>query len=176
MSAKRVPSSSAGDSTSSEHAVTNAILVVAALGWGFSRLIQNGRLAWPPLQLLSSLSTLAGCLALVGPLVLARSGGKDGNLGELIWLTGGLLVWIFDIAGALQGKMKAVNWATPLSDRSMGLTILAVLVAGLRCGLSGRTWSWTNVTGWALGLFWVGMALGSWLFTSSWVPQGPVSR
>jgi hypothetical protein len=176
MSAKRVTSGSTGDSTSSEHAITNAILVVAALGWGLRLLIQKGRLTWPPLQLLSSLSTLAGCLALVGPFVLARSGGKDGNLGELIWLTGGLLIWIFDIAGALQGNAKAANWATPLSDCNMGLTILAVLVAGLRCGLTGRAWSWTNVTGWALGLFWVGMALGSWFFTSSLMPQGLVSR
>ena len=84
--------------------MTNAILLTAALGWGFSLLIQRGRLTWPPLALLSSLSTLAGCLALVGPLILARSGGKEGSLGELVWLTGGLLVWLFDIAAALQGS------------------------------------------------------------------------
>src|SRR5271157_6012851 len=83
MSAKRA-SSSPGAVSSPEHAVTNAILLTAALGWGFSLLIQRGRLTWPPLALLSSLSTLAGCLALVGPLILARSGGKEGSLGELV--------------------------------------------------------------------------------------------
>lgn len=149
---------------------------MAALGGGLSLLVHKGRLTWPPLQLLSSLSTLAGCLALVGPLILARSGGIQGTLGELIWLTGGLLVWIFDIAGAMQGQARTTNWATPLGDRTMGLTILAVLVAGLRCGLAGRNWSWTNVTGWALGLFWVGMAVGSWIFTPSWIPAGLVAR
>ena len=41
------------------------------------------------------------------------------------------------------------------------MTILAVLVAGWRCRLGVRNWSWTNVTGWALGLFWVGMALST---------------
>jgi hypothetical protein len=45
----------------------------------------------------------------------------------------------------------------------MGLTILAVLLAGWRCRLVGRNWSWTNVTGWLLGLYWVGMALVTFL-------------
>src|SRR5271165_4337961 len=110
MSARRA-SSSAGAASSPEHALTNAILLTAALGWGLSLLIQKGRLTWPPLALLASLSTLAGCLALVGPLILGRSGGKEGSLGELVWLTGGLLVWLFDIAPALQASPRGVNWA-----------------------------------------------------------------
>jgi hypothetical protein len=40
----------------------------------------------------------------------------------------------------------------------MGLTMLAVLLAGWRCRLGSRSWSWTNVTGWGLGLSWVAMA------------------
>jgi len=175
MSAKRA-SSSPGAASSPEHAVTNAILLTAALGWGFSLLIQRGRLTWPPLALLSSLSTLAGCLALVGPLILARSGGKEGSLGELVWLTGGLLVWLFDIAAALQGSSRGLNWATPLGDRTMGLAMLAVLLAGWRCGLASRDWSWTNVMGWALGVFWVAMAAGSWFLTPASGLSGLVSR
>ena len=66
-------------------------------------LVQKGRLTWPPYELLSSLSTLAGCLALVGPLILIRSGEIEGSLGELLWLTGGLLVWFFDIEAVVQG-------------------------------------------------------------------------
>ena len=81
------------------------VLVGAALLWGAALLIQRGRLTWPPYQLLASLSTLAGCLALVGPVILARSGEIEGSLGELMWLVGGLLVWIFDIEGVLQGPM-----------------------------------------------------------------------
>ena len=175
MSAKRA-SSSPGAASSPEHAVTNAILLTAALGWGFSLLIQRGRLTWPPLALLSSLSTLAGCLALVGPLILARSGGKQGSLGELVWLTGGLLVWLFDIAAALRGSSRGLSWATPLGDRTMGLVMLAVLLAGWRCSLAGRDWSWTNVMGWALGVFWVAMAAGSWFLTPASGLSGLVSR
>ncbi len=41
----------------------------------------------------------------------------------------------------------------------MGLTMLAVLLAGWRSKAGARNWSWTNVTGWLLGVFWVGMGL-----------------
>lgn len=165
MCAKRA--SSAGTTGSPDHAVTNAVLLAAALAWGLSLLFQRGRLTWPPLALLSSLSTLAGCLALVGPLILARSTGREGSLGELVWLTGGLMLWLFDLAGALQGQARALNWTTPLGDRTMGLVILAVLLAGWKCSGAERNWSWTNVTGWALGLFWVAMGIGSWFLAPS---------
>ena len=159
MSTKRASKGPSAGSGSSDHAITNALLLTAALGWGLSLLIQQGRLTWPPLPLLSSLSTLAGCLALVGPLILARSGGKEGGLGELVWLTGGLMVWLFDLVGVLQGQMRGMNWATPLGERTMGLTILAVLLAGWSAawpaatgrgrtspagpsGSSGSAWPW----------------------------------
>ena len=72
--------------------MANALLVGASLVWGATLLIHRGRLTWPPYELLASLSTLAGCLALVGPVILARSGELKGSLGELMWLFGGLLV------------------------------------------------------------------------------------
>ncbi len=155
-------SSSAGAAGTPDHALTNAVLLIAALGWGLLVLFQKGRLTWPPLALLSSLSTLVGCLGMAGPLVLARSGGKSGSLGELTWLTGGLLIWLFDLSAVLQGPARGINWATPLGDRTMGLAVLAVLLAGWRCGLASRDWSWTNVMGWALGFSWVALAAGSW--------------
>jgi hypothetical protein len=166
MCAKRA-SGSTGASGSPDHAVANALILAAALGWGLSLLVQRGRLTWPPLALLSSLSTLAGCLALVGPLILFRSGDRQASLGELVWLTGGLLLWLVDLAGTLQGQARSLNWTTPLGDRTMGLVILAVLLAGWKCGLADRNWSWTNVTGWALGLFWVALAAGSWFLAPS---------
>jgi hypothetical protein len=153
---------------STNPAVTNAMLIGAALIWGAALLIQRGRLTWPPYQLLASLSTLAGCLALVGPVILARSGELEGSLGELLWLVGGLLVWIFDVEGILQGRWRTIHWATPLSDQMMGLTILAVLVAGWKCGMADKNWSWTNVTGWILSVFWVAMAFSSWLLAPAW--------
>jgi hypothetical protein len=176
MSARRSSSKEAGAASSPDHPVRTAILMLAALSYGFALLIQRGRLTWPPLALLSSLSTLAGCVAFVGPLVLARTGGKDASLGEMVWLTGGLLVWLFDAAAVLAGSGHSLAWATPLGDRTMGLAILAVLLAGWRCGLAGIDWSWTNITGWILGLFWVGIAAGSWLLTPAGRLLGLVAR
>jgi hypothetical protein len=176
MSAKRSgqvrPAGSSGD----EAGITNALLVAAALGWGLSLLVQRRQLTWPPLELLSSLSTLAGCLAVAGPLILARSGASASSLGNLIWLTGGLLVWIFDLAAVAEGRSRAIQWAAPLGDRAMGLIILAVMVAGWRSGLAQRDWSWTNVTGWALGLFWVGAGLATWFLKPSSALAGLAAR
>jgi hypothetical protein len=171
MSAKRTAASSPRASGSSGSAITNAVLVAAALAWGLSVLVQRGRLTWPPYSLLSSLSTLAGCLALVGPLIFFRSGEIQGSLGELAWMTAGILIWSFDIAAVLQGQWRSLHWATPLSDRTLGLTVLAVLVAGWKCGLAQRNWSWTNVAGCLLGAFWVAMAIVSWVMTAPGRPS-----
>src|SRR4051794_10314612 len=110
--------------------VLNALLVVAAVGYGIALLVTRGRLAWPPTQLLASLYTVAGCLALVGPIVLSRVDSGEGGLGELLWMTGGLLVWVFDALAAVRGEWRTNAWATPLGYQTMGLTILAVLLAG----------------------------------------------
>jgi len=168
MTFKRTMPNSTRPSPPTNHAIANALLVIAALLWGAGLLIHRGRVTWPPYQLLSSLSTLAGCLALVGPLILIRSGAIEGSLGELMWLTGGLLVWIFDIEGVVQGQWRTIQWATPLHARTMGLMILAVLLAGWKCGMANWNWSWTNVTGWVLSAFWVGMAFCSWLLSPAW--------
>lgn len=144
------------------HPVVTTVLLLGALGWALGLLFHKGMLAWPPVRLLSCLATIAGCLALVAPVILARSGKSGASLGELIWMTGGLLIWIFNLVGVANGDLKSIDWATPLGPRTMGLIVLAVMLAGLRSGLAGRDWSWTNVTGWALGLFWVGMAAATW--------------
>lgn len=159
MAPKRTQSAPSG---STPHPVVTTLLLLGALGWAIGLLVHKGMMAWPPVRLLSCLATIAGCLALVGPIILARSGKGGGSLGELIWMTGGLLIWIFNLVGVAGGDLRSIDWATPLGPRAMGLIILAVLVAGLRSGLAGRDWSWTNVTGWALGLFWVGLAFATW--------------
>jgi hypothetical protein len=159
-SSKSASSFSTGPSASSGP-VFNAVLLGVAVCYGLVLLVNRGRLAWPPNQLLASLYTLAGCLALVGPIVLARGESGESGLGELLWMTGGLLVWVFDAVAALRGDWRSTAWVTPIGYQTMGLTILAVLLAGWRCRVAGRNWSWTNVTGWMLGLFWVGMAVVS---------------
>jgi hypothetical protein len=155
-------------SAAPNHAIINFALILAALAWGAGLLVHRGRLTWPPYQLLASLSTLAGCLALVGPLILLRSREIEGSLGELLWLTGGLAVWIFDIEGLTRGQWRTLHWATPLDARTMGLVILAVLLAGWKCKSASGNWAWTNVTGWVLSAFWVASALGSWLLSPAW--------
>jgi hypothetical protein len=165
---KRAVSNSTRSASGSNPAIANALLIAASLACAGALLVQKGRLTWPPFQLLSSLSTLAGCLAMVGPLILIRSGEIEGSLGELMWLTGGLLVWFFDVEAVVQGRWNTMTWATPLNDRTLGLAILAVLLAGWKCGLADRNWSWTNVTGWILSAFWVGMAFVSWFLVPAW--------
>lgn len=164
MASKRAPSKPAPRSHSTGTGpIFNAVLLGVALCYGVALLVNHGRISWPPNQLLASLYTVAGCLAVVGPIILARAGASEGEagLGELLWMTGGLLVWVFDGVAAFRGEWRTNSWVTPLGYQSMGLTILAVLLAGWRCRLSGRNWSWTNVTGWLLGLFWIGTALAS---------------
>jgi hypothetical protein len=138
--------------------LVNALLLGAAIAYGISLLVTKGRVSWPPHELLASIYTVAGCLAIVGPVILARGDAADRGLGELLWMTGGLLVWVFDAAGLLRGGLTTRTWATPLGYETMGLTMLAVLVAGWRCSAGVRSWSWTNVTGWILGIYWVAMA------------------
>ena len=160
MAAKRgAARTGSGGTSAGSGPVFNAVLLGLALCYGLVLLVNRGRLNWPPNQLLSSLYTVAGCLAVVGPVVLARTVEGEAGLGELLWMTGGLLVWVFDAVAALRGQWQGTAWVTPLGTQTMGLTILAVLLAGWRCRVAGRNWSWTNVTGWILGLFWVGMAL-----------------
>ena len=143
--------------------LVNLALLGAAVGYGLLVLVGRGRVSWPPHELLAGSYTLAGCLALVGPVVLSRRGTAEGGLGELLWMTGGLLIWTFDLAAALRGEVRTLSWATPLGSQTMGLTILAVLLAGWRTRGGARNWSWTNVTGWILGLFWVGLGMASLL-------------
>jgi hypothetical protein len=165
MPPKRVAPKAAGSPPSGP--LATALLLSTALGYGLWLLVQRGRVSWPPGDLLANAYTLAGCLALVGPLVLARRESSGGGLGELLWMAGGILVWVFDAAAALRGGLRVVAWATPLSHQSMGLTILAILLAGWRSRAGGvgggRDWAWTNVTGWSLGLFWVAMGLAALL-------------
>ncbi len=157
MASKRVPPKPQALAPGSPP-LGNALLLGAALCYGLGTLFARGRLEWPPTQLLASAYTVAGCLALIGPVLLHRRDGGDVGLGELLWMAGGLVIWVFDAAALARGDAKAVSWATPLGYQPMGLTMLAVLLAAWRCRIAGSNWSWTNVTGWALGIFWVAMA------------------
>jgi hypothetical protein len=157
MASKRVAPRTPA-STSAAPPLGTALLLGAALCYGLGTLVARGRLTWPPDQFLASTYTVAGCLALVGPILLHRRQSGEIGLGELLWMAGGLVIWVFDLAAVARGEAQGLSWATPLGYQPMGLTILAVLLATWRGRVAGSNWSWTNVTGWALGLFWVAMA------------------
>jgi hypothetical protein len=157
MPTKRVAPKPTASTASSPHLV-NAFLVGLALCAGVATLFSRGRVSWPPTQFLASLFTMAGFLAMIGPILLFRRESSEVGLGDLLWMTGGLLVWVFDLAAVGRGEFRAISWATPLGYQPMGLTILVVILAAWKCRIAQSGWSWTNITGWSLGLFWVAMA------------------
>ena len=165
MASKRVAprSSPLGSAPSSSAPLGTAACLGLALIYGVGILVSRGRVQWPPTELLTSAYTVAGCLALVGPVLLHRRDGGTIGLGELLWMAGGLVIWVFDGAAVARGETRALAWATPLGIQPMGLTMLAVGLTAWRCRVGGANWSWTNVTGWALGIFWVTMAATSLL-------------
>ena len=82
----------------------NALLLGVALCGGLGLLFAKGRLSWPPTQLLASVYTVAGCLAMIGPILLHRRDSPEVGLGELLWMAGGLVVWVFDLAALTRGR------------------------------------------------------------------------
>jgi hypothetical protein len=70
---------------------------------------------------------------------------------------------VYDLAAVVRGEGRGLAWATPIGTQTMGMTMLAVMAAGWRTRGASAGWSWTNVTGWVLGLFWVGMGLAGLL-------------
>src|SRR5260370_37199018 len=88
------------------------VLMGAAVSYGIALLVSRGRMSWPPSQLLASLYTVAGCLALVGPIVLARGEAGEGGLGGLLWMTAGPLGSGCDLAALLRRDRDATARAT----------------------------------------------------------------
>ncbi len=78
MATKRVATKPAGPPTVSPPLRT-VLLLTAAVAYGLWVLVVKGRVSWPPHELLSGAYTLAGCLALVGPALLARRDAGEGG-------------------------------------------------------------------------------------------------
>src|SRR4051794_1050637 len=102
MAAKRAPAKSSAPTAPSP--VWNAVLVGLASSYALWLLVSRGRVAWPPSDLIANIYTVAGCIALVGPLVLLRRDGAETGVGDTLWLTGGLMVWIFNVAALIRGE------------------------------------------------------------------------
>jgi len=148
-------------SSGSSSPVVNALLIGSAAAYGLWMLVARGRMSWPPSDLAANLYTVAGCLALVGPVVLLRRDGGEAGVGETVWLTGGVLLWVLNLAALARGEGRWATIPTPISAGTMGLIILAVAVAAWRGRAGAKSWAWTNVTGWALGVFWIGLSIAT---------------
>ena len=154
-----------GGSGLSNTPLVNATLVASALSYGLWALVDRGRVSWPPRELLAAGTTFAGCLAIIGPIIVGRKDNGQAGLGDVLWLSGGLLIWVFDLAALARGRYNArsFSWTGPLDSTTMGLVILAVGLAAVRARITAKSWSWTNVVGILLSLFWIGSALvGFW--------------
>ncbi len=136
-------------------AAINASIIVVALALGVWLMVDQRQMSWPPSQLLANLTTLAGCLALVGPLVLIRQDRSRAGVGDLVWLTAGCLTWLYNLAALTRGAFVLERAPNPSGSLVMGLAVLAVLIAGIRLLGMGRNWTWTNITGLVLAVFWV---------------------
>jgi hypothetical protein len=156
------PSPAGARRGASSSAARNAAVIVASLAVGAWALVARGQLSWPPMRLLSALSTLSGCLALAGPIVFARHDRSRAGVGDLVWLNAGVLAWLYGLSAAARGTLAAERLLDPMGPVALGLAALASMIAGWRIYGPGAGWTWTNVTGWILGVFWVfggGLAL-----------------
>lgn len=159
MSSAGKRASGAGAGTPS--ALANLVFVAIALGFGLWILVLRGQVTWPPDRLLASLAIVAGCIGLVGPLVLARSAAAEPGLGTALWWFGGVLLWLQNLAMLTRGEFEVAQCPIALGAQPMGLAVLAALIATWRTHGVGQTSSWPNVLGWILGIFWIGSGLAS---------------
>ncbi|GIW88862.1 MAG: hypothetical protein KatS3mg108_3186 [Isosphaeraceae bacterium] len=139
----------------SSTALGNAAIITIALALGLWTLVHRRQLDWPPSRLFAAATTLTGYLALAGPLVLGRRTVHAAGLGDVVWLTVGLLFWLYNAASFLRGRFDLDQLHNPISPVGLGLAVAAVALASWRLHGPGRLWTWTNVTGWLLGLFWI---------------------
>ena len=165
MPAKRLAAkpAAAGSGSSSSPVLLNLMMVGAAISFGMWLLISRGRVSWPPSELLANAYTVTGCLALIGPIVLLRRDAGEGGVGELLWMTGGVLIWLYDLIGFARGESRLDTLATPLGPRALGLTTLAIVAAAWRSRGASRSWSWKNISGWVIGVYWIGLGLATLL-------------
>lgn len=153
--------SSAARSTQGSAAYFNVVVLSGAMSLGLWLLVSRGLIAWPPMRLLGSLATVVGCIAACGPIVLVRRGKRELATGDLLWMVGGILVWVHAALALLAGTFRLELVPTPLAPSVMGTFIGTVLIAGWLLNGGSQNWTWTNVIGWMLGCFWVGLGLAT---------------
>ncbi len=142
-------------------ALFNAVLLSGAMTLGLWLLVSRGLISWPPTRLMGSLATVAGCVAACGPIVLIRRGRTELATGDLLWMVGGILVWLHAALALMAGNFQIEVVPTPLAPKVLATFMGTVLIAAWLLNGTGRNWTWTNILGWLLGSFWVGLGVAS---------------
>lgn len=170
MPAKRTNAKAGGaPATASPPPLVNALLLAGSIGYAVHLLVQAGAMHWPPTELVQAGGTVAGCLALVGPLILWRGGSSgEASLGDLVWLNCGLLVWVCNLMAMSRGELPGKSWVTPVEPGLMGAFTIACVVASWKGARARWVWSWTSVVGGLLCTFWVVGGLAS-LMPGDWL-------
>lgn len=113
---------------------------------------------WPPSQIGPILSALAGWIALTGPWILYRHEENAGGMGvgDRVWMTSGLALWIALAANVARGRIPNLQSAvTTLGAQELALLAGATLAGGLLARPAATRWTWTNLMGWFLALAWI---------------------
>jgi hypothetical protein len=121
--------------------------------------------------LLDASTTIVGCLAMVGPLILWRR--SEAALGDLVWLGGGLCFWVVNLATLARGRSPGASWVDPIEPTMMGAFALAIGLTAWQAGRARWAWTWTSIAGCLLGLFWVGTAVAAAL-PPDWTGGSPI--
>lgn len=120
--------------------------------------IRQGWIQWPPANLGSILASLAGWIALAGPLILFRHEEQTGGMGigDRVWVTTGFLLWLKIAIQLFTGRFPSIEAvATIVGPTDMALISMACLAGGLIGRPKSSHWTWTNLVGWGLSLCWL---------------------
>ncbi len=134
----------------------NAVLVVGAIALAGYVLVVRGALSWPPHELTGSIGIVAGCLTLIGPLVLwGRRGEAGASLGDHAWMTCGVAAWLFALARWSIGGAPSLDWTAPVAPWVIGGVAASTACSGWRIAGLRPAWTWTGVLGASLAVYWV---------------------
>lgn len=158
------PSGSGGRSprgSSPGKPVMNLVIMLLAFFF-FGRLgVSRGWIVWPPSNLAQMLAAFAGWVAIAGPFVLFRSEDASGGmgLGDRVWMTTGVVIWIRFLLQLLSGRLPAWNeMATSVSVTDLSVLAAACIVGGSLTRPRQMHWTWTNIMGWTIALAWLASA------------------
>lgn len=152
------PAARSSKSNSPSKPIANLVILTLSLGAFLKLAIARHWIDWPPSQIGPILSAFAGWIALTGPWILYRHEENAGGMGvgDRVWMTCGLALWIALVLNLVQGRVPSLQSAvTAIGANELALLAGATLAGGLLARPSATRWTWTNLTGWFLALAWL---------------------